>query len=79
MDNVGADQIRSIVERVERLHEERAAIAADIKDIYAEAKGNGFDVKALQHVIKLRAQDPAKRQEFQTIVELYADALGVQI
>ncbi len=78
-DNVGASQIRSIVERVERLHEERAAIASDIKDVYAEAKANGFDTKALQHVIKLRAQDAGKRAEFQTIVELYADALGVTL
>ena len=78
-DNIGGDQIRSIVERVERLHAARADIASDIKDVFAEARSNGFDTKALQHVIKLRAQDPGKRQEFQTVVELYADALGVTL
>ena len=76
-DSVAQDQIRAFVERIERMHEERKAIADDIKDIYAEAKGNGFDIPALKHVIKLRAQDEADRNEFEAIVGLYMDALGM--
>lgn len=76
-DSVAADQIRAFVERVERLHEERKSIADDIKEVYAEAKGNGFDIPALKHVIKLRAQDEADRMEFEAVVDLYMAALGV--
>jgi uncharacterized protein (UPF0335 family) len=75
-ESVAPDQLRSIVERVERLHEERKAIADDIKDVYAEAKGNGFDVPALKHVIKLRGKDQAELAEFEAVVDLYLSALG---
>lgn len=71
------DQLRSIIERVERLTEEKQAIADDIKDVFAEAKGNGFDTKALRTVIKLRKQDANERAEQDAILELYLNALGM--
>ena len=71
------DQLRAIVERIEHLEEEKKAIADDIKDVYAEAKGNGFDVKALRTVIRLRKQDKAERQEQEAILEVYLHALGM--
>jgi uncharacterized protein (UPF0335 family) len=74
---IAADQLRSIVERVERLHEERAALGADIKDVFAEARSNGFDVPALKAVIAKRRKDAAELDEFQTMVELYEHALGM--
>lgn len=74
--NVDA-QLKSIVERIERLEEEKAGIANDIKDVFAEAKGNGFDVKALRSIIRLRKLDPNERQERETILETYLRALGM--
>lgn len=71
------DQLRAIIERIERMEEEKKAIGDDIKDIYAEAKGNGFDVKALREIIRLRKQDPNERQEEETILETYMQALGM--
>lgn len=71
------DQLKAFVERIERLEEEKKAIADDIKDIYAEAKANGFDVKALRAVIRLRKQEPAERNEQQLILETYLNALGM--
>ena len=71
------DQLKAIVERIEKLEEEKKAIADDIKDVYAEAKANGFDTKALRAVVRMRGQEPAERQEFEAIVELYRDALGI--
>lgn len=70
------DQLRSVVERVERLEEEKAALAADIKEVYAEAKGNGFDVKILRKVIRIRKQDAAKRAEEEEMTDLYLSAVG---
>ncbi|PKP72431.1 MAG: DUF2312 domain-containing protein, partial [Alphaproteobacteria bacterium HGW-Alphaproteobacteria-6] len=69
--------LRSVVERIERLEEEKAAIANDIKEVYAEAKGNGFDTKTLRQVIRLRKQDKAERQEQEAILDLYMSALGM--
>ena len=69
-------QLRSIVERVERLEAEKAEVAAQIKEVFAEAKGNGFDVKALRAIVRLRKQDRAKRLEFEAILDLYLSALG---
>lgn len=69
-------EIKQFLERVERLEEEAAGIRGDIKDIFAEAKGRGFDVKALRHILKLRKQDKAERDEFETIVDLYLQAIG---
>lgn len=74
---IAADQLRSIVERIERLEEEKAAIANDIKEVYAEAKGNGFDTKTLRDVIRLRKKDKAERQEHEAILDLYLSALGM--
>jgi uncharacterized protein (UPF0335 family) len=75
--DVARDQLKSIVERVERLEEEKKAIADDIKDVFAEAKANGFDVKVLRQVIRLRKQDMAERQEEDAIRDLYLHALGM--
>ena len=76
-DSVAQDQIRAFIERIERMEEEKKAIADDIKEIYAEAKGNGFDVKALRAVIRLRKQEPTERNEQQLILETYMNALGM--
>lgn len=74
---VAAGELRSFIERIERLHEERAAIADDIKDIYAELKGRGYDVAAVKEIIKIRKADPADRSEAEAILELYKHALGM--
>jgi uncharacterized protein (UPF0335 family) len=71
------DHLRAFVERIERLHEERKAISDDVRDVYAEAKSNGFDVKALKAVIRLRAQDVDERKEQEAILETYLHALGM--
>lgn len=71
------DQLKSIIERIERLEEEKKTISDDIRDVYAESKGNGFDVKALRTIIRLRKQDPNERQEQETILETYMLALGM--
>ena len=69
-------QLRSLVERIERLEEEKKTIAGDIKEVYAEAKANGFDTKILRKVIRLRKQDTAKRQEEEALIDLYISAIG---
>lgn len=74
---VAADQLKSFVERIERLEEEKQTIADDIKDVYAEAKGNGFDVKILRQIIRIRKQDKSEREEMEAILELYMQALGM--
>jgi uncharacterized protein (UPF0335 family) len=71
------DQLRSIIERIERLEEERKTMSDDIRDVYAEAKGNGFDVKALRAIVRMRKQDPNERAEAETILETYMNALGM--
>ncbi len=71
-------QLKTIVERIEKLEEEKAAISADIKDVYKEAEGNGFDKKALKTVIALRKKDAKKRVEEQAVLETYMAALGMQ-
>ncbi|KTQ95434.1 hypothetical protein NS365_18955 [Aureimonas ureilytica] len=76
-DEVAQDQLRSFVERIERLEEEKKTISDDIKDVYAEAKGNGFDTKVLRKVISLRKQDAQERQEQEAILDLYLQALGM--
>jgi uncharacterized protein (UPF0335 family) len=75
--NIAADRLRSLVERIERLEEERKALAGDIKDIYAEAKSAGFDVKALRALIALRKKEPAEIEEQETLLDLYKRALGM--
>ena len=75
---VAREQLKSIVDRIERLTEEKKGLAEDIREIYAEAKANGFDTKVLRQVIALRDKDLAERQEQEAILELYLDALGMK-
>ena len=77
MSDVDAKHLRAFIERIEKLEEEKKAIADDIKDVYAEAKGNGYDVKALRKVVSLRKQDPDERSEEQAVLETYLHALGM--
>ena len=76
-ESVTRDQLRSIIERIERLEEEKKTIADDIRDVYAEAKGNGFDVKALRAIVRLRKQDENERAEAEAILDTYMAALGM--
>ena len=69
-------KLKSLIERIERLEEDKAAVSADLKEVYAEAKGEGFDVKIVRKVVRLRKQDAAKRQEEEALVELYISAIG---
>ena len=71
------DQLKAIIERIERLEEEKKTISDDIRDVYAEAKGNGFDVKALRTIVRMRKQDANERAEEETILETYMQALGM--
>jgi len=75
--SVTRDHLRALVERIERLEEEKKAIADDIKDVYGEAKANGFDVKTLRHVIRLRKVEAAERAEQEAMLDLYMTALGM--
>jgi uncharacterized protein (UPF0335 family) len=74
---IAAERLRSIVERIERLEEERAALAGDIKDIYAEGKSAGFDVKVLRQLIRIRKSEPAEVEEQETLLDVYRRALGM--
>ena len=74
---IAADHLRQFVARIERLEEEKAGLAADIRDVYAEAKGNGFDVKILRQVIRLRKLDKHELQEQDALLDLYMHALGM--
>lgn len=76
---IARDQLKAFVERIERLEEEKAALTGDIRDVYAEAKGNGFDVKALRRVVRERKLDRAELQEQEAIVDLYRSALGLEV
>lgn len=76
LNSTAQGQLKSIIDRVERLEVEKAEIMTDIKEVYAEAKGNGFDVKVLRKVIRLRKQDRAKRLEEDAILGLYMSAIG---
>jgi len=80
MTDVGgitAEQLRSYIERIERLEEEKAAIAADVREVYAEAKSNGFDVKTMRQVLRLRKLDHDDRSEQEALLDLYKRALGM--
>lgn len=74
---IQAERLKSLIERIERLEEERAALTGDIREVYAEAKAEGFDVKALRVVIRLYRQDSAERKEHEALVDLYRDAMGI--
>ncbi|HEX5078459.1 MAG TPA: DUF2312 domain-containing protein [Geminicoccaceae bacterium] len=73
---VAAERLRSFIERVERLEEEKAQLAHDIREVYAEAKGEGYDVKVLRRIVALRKKDPVQRREEEELLELYLSALG---
>lgn len=75
---VAAGQLRAFIERIERLEEDKQAVADDIKDVFAEMKGSGFDVKAVRSIIRLRKKDQAERQEEEAILDLYKAALGME-
>lgn len=76
LDRSGQERLRQIVARIERLEEEKAGLAADIKDVYAEAKSAGYDTKVLRKVISLRKQDRRTRAEMEQVIDLYMAALG---
>lgn len=77
LQGTAKDQLRTIVARVERLEEEKSALSQDIKEVFAEAKSNGFDVAALRKIVKLRRQDEQKRREADAILATYCHALGM--
>lgn len=80
MTNIGgvsAEQLKSYVERIERLEDEKAKVAEDVREVYSEAKGNGFDTKTLRQVVKLRKMDHDDRQEQEYMLDLYKKALGL--
>ena len=74
---VAAAELKQFVERIERLEEEKKAIADDVRDVYAELKGRGFDTKAVRQIVKIRKQDNAERKEMEAILELYMQALNM--
>lgn len=74
---IAVDQLRSFIERIERLEEEKKTISDDIKEVYAELKGNGFDAKAVKEIIRLRKKEDLERQEEEGVIQLYKDALGM--
>jgi uncharacterized protein (UPF0335 family) len=74
---IASDRLRSIIERVERLEEERKALSDDIKDIFTEAKSAGFEVKVVRQIIRIRKQEPAEVEEQETLLDLYRRALGM--
>ena len=79
LDTINASaqgKLKSLIERIERLEEDKAAVASDLKEVYAEAKGEGFDVKIVRKVVRLRKQDAAKRQEEEALINLYISAIG---
>jgi uncharacterized protein (UPF0335 family) len=77
VNGVARDQLRAFIERIERLEEEKKTIADDIKEVYAEAKGTGYDTKVLRKVISIRKQDQNERMEQEAVLDLYLHALGM--
>ena len=80
-NNVGgiaADQLRSVIERIERLEEEKKALQEDIKEVYAEAKGNGFEPRIIRQLIRLRKKEKSERQEEENLLEIYMYAIGME-
>ena len=77
LNSTAQGQLKSIIERVERLEVEKAEIMEQIKEVYAEAKGNGFDVKIMRKIVAIRRQDREKRREEEEILDLYLNALGI--
>jgi uncharacterized protein (UPF0335 family) len=77
-NSVAGEELKAFIERIERLEEEKAALAGDLRDVYSEAKANGFDTKIMRKIVSLRRKDHAERQEEEAIMELYLAALGMQ-
>jgi uncharacterized protein (UPF0335 family) len=75
---IAADRLRSFLERVERLEEEKAGLTADIREVYAEAKGSGFDTKVMRQIVRLRKMDSADRQEQEALLDVYRRAIGLE-
>jgi uncharacterized protein (UPF0335 family) len=75
-EEINSGQLRAFIERIERLNEEKKALAEDVKEVYAEAKANGFDTKIIRKIVSIRGQDPDKRVEEETLIDLYLAALG---
>ncbi len=76
LNTTAQGKLKSLIERIERLEEDKAAVASDLKEVYAEAKGEGFDTKIVRKVVRLRKQDTAKRQEEEALIDLYISAIG---
>jgi len=74
---IAGDRLRSFIERIEKLEEEKAALTSDIREIYAEAKGGGFDAKVMRQIVRLRKMDAAQRQEHEALLDLYKQAIGL--
>ncbi|MEX0814756.1 MAG: DUF2312 domain-containing protein [Dongiaceae bacterium] len=74
---IAGDRLRSFIERIEKLEEEKAALTADIREIYAEAKGGGFDTKVMRQIVRLRKMDATERQEHEALLDLYKQAIGL--
>ncbi|MBX6323909.1 MAG: DUF2312 domain-containing protein [Rhodospirillaceae bacterium] len=74
---IAADRLKSFIERIERLEEEKAGLADDIREVYAEAKGSGFDTKVMRQIVRLRRMDAADRKEQEALLELYKQAVGL--
>lgn len=74
---IAQERLKSFIERIERLNEEQAALAEDVKEVYAELRGVGFDAKVVREIVKIRKMDVEKRREFEEILELYKSAVGV--
>jgi len=74
---IATERLRSLIERIERLNEERKALGSDIKDIFAEAKSAGFDTDVIRDIIKIRAKEPAEVEEHETLLDVYRRALGM--
>lgn len=76
-NSVSADQLRTIIERIERLEEEKQSLKGDITDVYGEAKGNGFDTRIIRKIVAIRRRDQAERKEEEAMMEIYLNALGM--
>ena len=77
-NSIAADDLKALIERIERLEEEKAALAGDLRDVYTEAKANGFDTKIMRKIVSLRKKDHAERKEEEALMELYLEALGME-
>lgn len=77
-NSIAAGELKAYIERIERLEEEKAALAGDLRDVYSEAKANGFDTKIMRKIVSLRKKDHAERKEEEALMDLYLEALGME-